>query len=107
MVDIYFSVPRDLLLSLNRSEESKQLFHRFMDDVLLRISAMHNSKNLKKVIYHSSNMITNTECAICLDPIRMYSTISVLPCRHGFHPECVKNLTNNNHYSCPVCRTPM
>ena len=104
MVDIHFSIPRDLLSTLHRSEESKELFHRFMDDILMRISSMHNSYNLKKVVFHSPHMITNTDCAICLEPIRLFSTINILPCRHGFHTECVKDLTRSHHYNCPVCR---
>jgi hypothetical protein len=104
MVDIYFSIPRDLLSTLGRSEESKRLFHRFMDDILLRISSMQNSKNIKKILFHSPSMITNTDCAICLEPIKLYSTINILPCCHGFHTECVKDLTNSHHYNCPVCR---
>lgn len=104
MVDIHFSIPRDLLSTLHRSEESKELFHRFLDDILMRISSMHNSCNLQKVVFHSPHMITNTDCAICLEPIRLFSTINILPCRHGFHIECMKDLTNSHHYNCPVCR---
>lgn len=104
MVDIYFSIPRDLLSTLTHSEESKRLFHRFMDEILLRISNMQSSKNIKKSIYHTPSMITNTECAICLEPIKLYSTINILSCHHGFHTECIKDLTNSHHYNCPICR---
>lgn len=107
MVDIHFSVPWDLLSTLHRSEETKALFHRFLDDILVRVSSMHRSHNLKKVVYHSARMTTNTDCAICLSPLRLYSTIHILPCRHGFHIECVKDLTNNHHYHCPMCRAPI
>lgn len=107
MVDIHFSVPRELISTLNRSEETKRIFHNFIDDVLFKISGMHNSHNLKKLVYHTPDMIINTDCAICLEPLRLYSTINILPCHHGFHPECVKDLTNSNHYICPVCRAPL
>lgn len=104
MVDIYFSVPWDLLMTMNESEETTRVFHHFMNDILKRVSSMHNSRNLKKKVFHSPQMITNTDCAICLEPIRLYSTINILPCRHGFHPDCVKELTDNKHYQCPLCR---
>lgn len=107
LVDIYFSIPRDLLLALSRSEETKRVFHHFMDDILMRASSIHNSRNLKKKVYHSPTMITNTDCAICLEPIRLYSTINILPCHHGFHVACAKELTNSNHYQCPLCRALM
>lgn len=107
MVDISFSIPREILSSLNHSEETKRIFYKFMNEILERVSSIHNSKNLKTITYHTPNMITNTDCAICLDPIRLYSSISILSCKHGFHVECIKSLTNNHYYSCPVCRTPL
>lgn len=107
MVDIYFSVPRDLLRTLKQSDESKHVFFRCMENVLHRISNIQDALNLKKVVFHTPSMIINTDCAICLEPISLFSTITMLPCRHGFHPSCVKTLTDNNHYSCPVCRSPM
>lgn len=107
MVDISFSMPRGLLLALGRSEENQQVFHRFLDSVLMRISSIYHSRNLKKKVYHSPRMIVNTECPICLDPIRLYSSINILPCRHGFHVGCAKELTNSHHYQCPLCRALM
>lgn len=107
MVDIYFSIPRDFLLGINQSEETKRVFYNFMNDVLGRISSIHNSKNLKNIIFHSPEMVINTDCAICLEPLKLYSSIHVLPCRHGFHLSCVKSLTENHYYSCPICRTPL
>lgn len=105
MVDIYFSIPRELLM--DPSDETKQVFYRFMDDIFKRIHSIYNSKNLKKMVLHSPQMITNTDCAICLEPIRLYSTIHILHCRHGFHVDCIKELTDNHHYQCPICRTPL
>lgn len=107
MVDIYFSVPRELLASLHQSEESKRMFYAFMEDVLKRVNGIHNAKKLKRVVLHSPSMTASTECAICLEPLRMFSTINILSCRHAFHPKCVDELTSNHHYQCPVCRTPM
>lgn len=104
MVDIHFSIPRELILSLNRSDDVKQLFHGFMDDILNKISSIHSCQNIKKVVFHSPQMIRNTDCAICLEEIRLFSNISILPCRHGFHIDCIQELTNSHHYNCPVCR---
>lgn len=107
MVDISFSIPREFLSNLNHSEENQLIFTQFMKEILQRVSKMQNSKNLKKIIYHTPSMITNTDCAICLEEIRLFSSIHILPCRHGFHIHCVKSLTDNHHYTCPVCRTPL
>jgi hypothetical protein len=107
MVDISFSIPRQFLSNLNHSEETKRIFYNFMNEILEKISSIHNSKHLKKIIYHTPNMMKNTDCAICLDPIRLYSPVHILPCKHGFHIECIKSLTENHYYSCPMCRTPL
>lgn len=107
MVDIQFSIPRELLVSLNHSDEVKQLFHGFMEEILKKISSIHSCQSMKKVVFHSPDMISNTECAICLEELRLFSTIHILSCRHGFHVECLKELTNSHHYNCPVCRASM
>lgn len=107
MVDICFSIPRELLATLNHSEETKQIFYRFMGDVMKRISSIHNSGNQKKCVYHTPSMITNTDCSICLEPISLYSSINILPCRHGFHVGCMNELVDSHYYSCPTCRAPL
>lgn len=107
MVDISFSIPREFLSNLNHSEENQRIFFQFMKEILERVSSIQNSKNLKKTFYHSPSMITNTDCAICLEEIRLFSSIHIFPCRHGFHVHCTKSLTDNHHYTCPVCRTPL
>lgn len=104
MVDINLSVPLELLMTINQSEETKRVFHHFMDDILKRVFSIRNVRSLKKTVFHSPQMIANTDCAICLEPIQLFSTINILPCRHGFHPDCVKELTSSHHYQCPLCR---
>lgn len=45
---------------------------------------------------------TNSECCICLEPIKEKSCYCRLNCCNTFHLDCVKNLRN-----CPLCRSPL
>ncbi len=46
------------------------------------------------------------ECTICMDELHKGDEVSVLPCKHWFHPECV-NIWLKEHNTCPMCRTPI
>ncbi len=43
------------------------------------------------------------DCAICLEDVKLYSCISVLPCGHSYHSMCY-SLYNGS--VCPLCRSP-
>lgn len=43
------------------------------------------------------------ECSICMDDVVVGQQVSVLPCHHWFHGECVKAWLNE-HDTCPHCR---
>ena len=46
----------------------------------------------------------NTECPICLDPIK--KDVCILHCNHGYHANCMKKYMNSDNYNkeCPLCR---
>ncbi|KAL4978524.1 hypothetical protein BDW66DRAFT_164648 [Aspergillus desertorum] len=44
-----------------------------------------------------------TECSICMDTVKVGDEVTVLPCTHWFHPQCIE-LWLNQHNSCPHCR---
>ncbi|KAK3688157.1 hypothetical protein B0T22DRAFT_439720 [Podospora appendiculata] len=46
------------------------------------------------------------ECTICIDDMYKGAEVSVLPCKHWFHGECV-TLWLKEHNTCPICRTPI
>ena len=46
------------------------------------------------------------ECTICIDEMHLGDEVTVLPCKHWFHGECVV-LWLKEHNTCPICRTPM
>ncbi len=46
------------------------------------------------------------ECTICIDELHKGDEVSVLPCTHWFHGECVV-LWLKEHNTCPICRAPI
>ncbi|KAK3711555.1 hypothetical protein LTR37_009546 [Vermiconidia calcicola] len=43
------------------------------------------------------------ECSICMDEVELGGTVTVLPCTHWFHHECIKAWLSE-HDTCPHCR---
>lgn len=46
------------------------------------------------------------ECTICIDDLGEGEEVTVLPCKHWFHDECVA-LWLRQHNTCPICRAPI
>ncbi|KLU81449.1 hypothetical protein MAPG_00538 [Magnaporthiopsis poae ATCC 64411] len=46
------------------------------------------------------------ECTICIDELHQGDEVTVLPCKHWFHGECVV-LWLKEHNTCPICRAPI
>ncbi|KAK4126006.1 hypothetical protein N657DRAFT_679019 [Parathielavia appendiculata] len=46
------------------------------------------------------------ECTICIDGIHKGDEVTVLPCKHWYHGECVV-LWLKEHNTCPICRMPI
>lgn len=46
------------------------------------------------------------ECTICIDDMKLGDEVTVLPCNHWFHEECVV-LWLKEHNTCPICRAPI
>lgn len=43
------------------------------------------------------------ECSICMDPVELGTEVTVLPCKHWFHYNCIE-MWLNQHNTCPHCR---
>ena len=43
-------------------------------------------------------------CSICLDSFKEGDRISVLPCKHAFHYDCIKPWLGEANACCPVCK---
>ncbi|KAL2825182.1 hypothetical protein BDW59DRAFT_75124 [Aspergillus cavernicola] len=43
------------------------------------------------------------ECSICMDSVKVGDEVTVLPCTHWFHPQCIE-MWLHQHNTCPHCR---
>lgn len=43
------------------------------------------------------------ECSICMEPVKVGTEVSVLPCSHWFHYDCIE-MWLTQHNTCPHCR---
>ncbi|KAF2232627.1 hypothetical protein EV356DRAFT_505159 [Viridothelium virens] len=43
------------------------------------------------------------ECSICMEEVKLDDSVTALPCKHWFHPDCIKAWLNE-HDTCPHCR---
>jgi hypothetical protein len=50
-----------------------------------------------------SNMQTNNDCSICLEPLTNNVAIA-LPCGHRFHKDCIVNWLSRSQGKCPNCK---
>ncbi|XP_058757618.1 E3 ubiquitin-protein ligase AIP2-like [Vicia villosa] len=50
-----------------------------------------------------ANMGKDAECAICRENLALNDQMQELPCKHTFHPPCLKPWLDE-HNSCPICR---
>lgn len=46
------------------------------------------------------------ECSICMDNVEVGTEVTVLPCTHWFHFECIESWLKE-HDTCPHCRKPI
>lgn len=46
------------------------------------------------------------ECSICMDDVELGAEVTLLPCNHWFHHECIKHWLKE-HDTCPHCRKPI
>jgi hypothetical protein len=45
----------------------------------------------------------NAECSICMDNVEIGSEVTILPCNHWFHGNCISAWLHE-HNTCPHCR---
>jgi hypothetical protein len=57
-------------------------------------------KVMKRV---KSNMLTDNNCSICLEPLTQ-NVATALPCGHRFHKDCIVNWLSRSQGKCPNCK---
>jgi hypothetical protein len=63
--------------------------------------------NLKQIVFDDNCIIEgkHQKCTICLGPYEKGENLTILPCGHGFHKDCINNWLKDYSYKCPICRS--
>jgi hypothetical protein len=51
-----------------------------------------------------TNTSMNDICSICQENYDPSVDVTILPCNHYFHRDCIEQWLRNYHHKCPVCR---
>lgn len=75
-----------------------------------RSAKLHSIESLKQREYSESDITAtlndssiDKECSICSEEYRLYDKLTVLPCEHEYHTQCVSQWLAINAV-CPLCR---
>ena len=69
-----------------------------------KIQTNYRGFKTRKVIKRvRTNMLTDNNCSICLEPLTENVAIA-LPCGHRFHKDCIVNWLSRSEGKCPNCK---
>ncbi|XP_042500298.1 E3 ubiquitin-protein ligase AIP2 [Macadamia integrifolia] len=101
---------------INHMQQNLQDFESVIESALLDIDTVHHPRAppASKEVVAKLPVITITEeilaklgnetkCAVCTDELVLNDEMQELPCKHLFHPPCLKPWLDE-HNSCPICR---
>jgi len=99
---------RKLFCCINKDDEDHTVEEPIPygeDEIFIEIKKDIPTKVRYMIIEYDKDKHTEEECSICLDEFN--GEISLLPCLHYFHEECIDSwLEKSNQYECPICRMP-
>jgi hypothetical protein len=61
------------------------------------------SLNDINIILPIQKSLTDTDCAICIENIKLNSDVRIMNCNHIFHTDCLDKWLIKNK-TCPICR---
>ena len=67
----------------------------------------HRNNQIKKINYKKikeNDLITETQCPICIEQFNSGDYKKTLSCNHSFHKKCIDRWFKKNHSDCPMCR---
>jgi len=78
----------------------KRLRSKASRKIQTRYRGFKTRKVMKRV---KSNMLTDNNCSICLEPM-INNVATALPCGHRFHKDCIVNWLVRSQGKCPNCK---
>ncbi|XP_065851454.1 E3 ubiquitin-protein ligase AIP2 [Euphorbia lathyris] len=97
----------------NRMENASNILQELLDNLEVMVNEPRAPAASKEVVAKLpvitlteeilANVARNAECAICKENLMVGDKMQELPCKHRFHPPCLKPWLEE-HNSCPICR---
>ncbi len=90
---------RDVISSLvNSNEQSYDNIPVVLDE--------KDINNLKQIEFNDNCIEEgiHQKCTICLGEYEKGEKLTILPCEHGFHTDCINSWLKDYSYKCPICR---
>nr|XP_043606879.1 probable E3 ubiquitin-protein ligase XERICO [Erigeron canadensis] len=87
-----------LLMEDQQNKGLQKLRREIYNPGIKQVSLYYRDKALEK-----SNSEDDKRCAICLDDFRAREMVTLTPCNHMFHDNCIVPWVKSNG-QCPVCR---
>lgn len=91
----------------NNIESQEESFHH--DDEMNSSNKSRERRvsisQYKSLLCHNNNNSILVECCVCLSGFEANQEVSELPCKHFFHRGCLDKWFDNNHTTCPLCRS--
>jgi len=87
-------------------KDSNTMKYFVSDQLLIELLNFYNENKIRSnnIDNFANNINSDTKCTICLDPMFYeQKELSILPCNHCFHRECLSDWLNRVE-SCPICR---
>lgn len=119
-IEVYNNMLREWRLRRLRDEIA---YMRLYMDMQRRLTVIHtvmsNSRSVEHALSNIQHIIDNetfspprtkaTEkhidpCSICINDIKQDDEISILPCGHNFHFDCIVPWFDSGKNTCPLCR---
>lgn len=86
-----------------RCDDLYSLNQQLVDRAKARARADLLPQAVFRELRHGSGVVGDTSCAICLADFEDTDVVSRLPCRHGFHTDCIREwLGGGLHCGCPM-----
>lgn len=63
------------------------------------------NRKLPIIRFRNGSNSGNGDCSVCLCRLKDEEEVSELSCKHFFHKKCLEKWFENQHRTCPLCRS--
>ncbi len=91
----------DGYINLNSQENARE---RRISITQFKSLCDNSRSNMARNNSSNSSGIT-VDCCVCLNGFEADEEVSALSCKHFFHKGCLAKWFDNNHTTCPLCRS--